>query len=183
MPKPIRKYFIAIVPEDPLREEISALKQAINDRFGFKYALKSPPHITLKMPFSHNENNEQHLADRLRRFFEEEKPFSLRLSGVGHFGTRVAYLRVHGPPDLPALQARLVRFGKRRLGQQIELSDLNYQPHLTVAFRDIKKERFDELMNFLRQRFEKRQMNVQRVALIKKTGSVWEVLDWFELKG
>lgn len=182
MPKSIRKYFIAIVPEDPLREEITALKQAVYDQFGFKYALKSPPHITLKMPFPYNENKEQYLAAKLEQFFAEESPFSLSLAGIGHFGRRVAYLRVHHPPDLPALQERLVRYGKRQLGQQIELSDLNYQPHLTVAFRDIKKNQFDELMHFLRARFEKQRMDVGKITLLKKCDSLWKEKVYFPLK-
>ncbi|MDN3687148.1 2'-5' RNA ligase family protein [Cyclobacterium jeungdonense] len=181
MAKSLKKYFIGIVPDEPLRREITELKLAIQERFGYKFALKSPPHITLKMPFLFNENKEEQLENKLRRFFGEEKGFSLEIEGVGSFREKVVFLRVKYPPELPALQQRLVTYGKRHLGHQIELSDLNYHPHLTVAFRDIKKGQFGDLMAFLRPRFGKQQMAVRQVSLLKKASNSWQIQNNFDL--
>lgn len=49
------KYFLAIVPDEAICDEVTILKEQLRDSFGLKYALRSPPHITLKMPFVHNE--------------------------------------------------------------------------------------------------------------------------------
>ncbi|MFO7823386.1 MAG: 2'-5' RNA ligase family protein [Cyclobacterium sp.] len=181
MPKKMGKYFIALVPEEPLRQEISHLKHLLKEEFGVKYALKSPPHITLKMPFVYNENKESVLEAKLESFFLEESGFDLSLSGIGHFGNRVVYLRVKYPPDLPALQQRLVRYGKRTLGQHIELSDLNYHPHLTLAFKDIKKDHFDMLIEFLKSKVSRYHMAVETVSLLKKTDSHWIIKNNFNL--
>ncbi|WP_162418486.1 2'-5' RNA ligase family protein [Cyclobacterium roseum] len=181
MAKSLRKYFLAIVPDEPLRQEITALKLAIQERFGCKYALKSPPHITLKMPFLYNEQKEKQLENRLRGFFGEEAGFSLELDGVGSFRERVVFLRVKYPPELPALQQRLVTYGKRQLGQQIELSDMNYHPHLTVAFRDIKKGHLADIMAFIRPRFMRQSMTVHRVSLLKKSPLSWQIQNNFDL--
>lgn len=181
MAKSLKKYFIGIVPDEPLRREITELKLAIQEQFGCKYALKSPPHVTLKMPFVFNENKEEQLENKLRRFFGEEKGFLLEIEGIGSFREKVAFLRLRYPPELPALQQRLVAYGKRQLGQQIELSDLNYHPHLTVAFRDVKKGQFGDLMAFLRPRFGKQHMVVKQVSLLKKSATSWQIQNKFDL--
>jgi hypothetical protein len=47
----LRLYFIAHVPEEPVFADLMALKTAVRDLYGSKAALRSPPHITLHMPF------------------------------------------------------------------------------------------------------------------------------------
>lgn len=175
------KYFIALVPKEPVKQEIIRLKWLLKEEFGVKYALKSPPHITLKMPFLFNENKEALLAHKLECFFQEEKGFSLSLSGVGNFGNRVAYLRVRYPPELLAMQQRLVSYGKKNLGQNIELSDKNYHPHLTLAFKDIKKHQFETLLVFLKTKVDRYHMEVDQVSLLKKMTSNWEIKNNFNL--
>ncbi|SHM56593.1 2'-5' RNA ligase [Cyclobacterium lianum] len=181
MPKKLGKYFIAIVPPEPVKEKITEIKAQVKAEFGVKYALRSPPHITLKMPFVFPEKKEANLEKKLGSFFSQETPFSLSLSGIGKFGERVIYLRVRYPPDLLLMQQRLVRFGKRNLGQKIELSDLNYTPHLTLAFKDIRKPDFVPLMNFLKSRVSRYDLEVTQVSLLKKTNSIWGLQNNFNL--
>lgn len=181
MAKSLRKYFLAIVPSEPVRQEITQLKLAIQEQFGCKYALKSPPHITLKMPFLFNERKEEQLGHRLKGFFAEEKGFSMEIDGVGSFRERVVFLRVRFPPELLALQRRLITYGKRQLGQQLELSDLNYHPHLTVAFRDIKKGQTADIMAFLRGRVSRQLLTVCQVSLLKKSLTTWQIQNNFDL--
>lgn len=49
-------YFIALVLPSPLYEEVTRLKEYFRDRYNSKAALRSPPHITLHMPFKWKEN-------------------------------------------------------------------------------------------------------------------------------
>ena len=44
-------YFIAIIPQHKLCDEINSFKNDFATRFNSKKALKLPPHITLKAPF------------------------------------------------------------------------------------------------------------------------------------
>lgn len=181
MPKTLGKYFIALVPQEPVRQEITRLKWLLKEEFGVKYALKSPPHITLKMPFLYNEQKEAILGRRLEGFFQEERGFSLSLSGIGSFGNRVVFLKVKYPPELLGLQQRLISFGKRNLGQHIELSDLNYTPHLTLAFKDIKKHQFEAVRVFLKSKVGRYHVEINQASLLKKTMSNWEIKNNFNL--
>ena len=47
----IDRYFIALIPPEPLFTQIHQLKIYCSEAFGSKAALRSPPHLTLHMPF------------------------------------------------------------------------------------------------------------------------------------
>jgi 2'-5' RNA ligase len=67
----LQKYFLALVPEGNLQEKATSLKEMLKEQFNIKYALKSPAHITLKMPFSYNEAKEEYLIERLKEFLKD----------------------------------------------------------------------------------------------------------------
>ncbi len=175
------KYFLAIVPDEPLKSAITELKKELRAAFGIKYALKSPPHITLKMPFVHNENKEGELVKSLSEFFEKEKSFSLALGRIGSFGNRVAFMKVKYPPELLSCQQRLMVFSKAVLKKNIELSDSNYHPHLTLAFKDVKKDQFGPVLEYLKESSVKGSFNVHQVCLLKKVQGAWDIIEEIEL--
>lgn len=175
------KYFLAIVPDEPLKDAITDLKEQLRASFGIKYALKSPPHITLKMPFVHSENKEVELVKSLRKFFEQEKSFSLSLGRIGSFGNRVAFMKVKYPPELLFCQQRLIAFSKTVLKKSIELSDTNYHPHLTLAYRDVKKDQFEQVLEYLKGNSVKGSFNVHQVYLLKKVDGFWRIIEEIKL--
>src|SRR5690554_7580542 len=98
MAKILQKYFIAIVPTGDLQEKATELKFKLRETFNLKYALRSPAHITLKMPFLWNEVKEERLTNRLTSFFQSQPEFSLRLQGIGKFGRRVIFIKMKDQP-------------------------------------------------------------------------------------
>ena len=88
------KYFIAIVPEGPVQTLATELKNLMKEKFNLKYALKSPAHITLKMPFSWNENKEENWVIGWRSSVNLLEPFKLDLNGFDKFGSRVIFINV-----------------------------------------------------------------------------------------
>ncbi|WP_143959336.1 2'-5' RNA ligase family protein [Litoribacter populi] len=170
------KYYIAIVPEGEIQEKATGLKLAVKDKFNFKYALKSPAHVTLKMPFRYNEAKEQKLIDHLSTFLGQQPAFDLELKGIGRFGRRVLYIRVSQPPELMTLQQELGEFCKRELKLIEELADKAYNPHMTIASKDVKDSRFDECLAFLKEEGFFERLYVDKVALLKKGERNWEVV-------
>jgi len=71
--KVIQKYFLAIVPIGEIQRAATALKDELKEQLNIKYALKSPAHITLKMPFSYNEAKEKVLVEKLENFLSNKK--------------------------------------------------------------------------------------------------------------
>ncbi|SIS55765.1 2'-5' RNA ligase [Belliella pelovolcani] len=176
MAKIISKYFIAWVPSEALFDQVHQLKLKLKDTFGLKYALKSPPHITLKMPFSWNEAKEGILIEKVKEFSNNLKPFSIQIDGFDRFGKRVIFVRVNENKDLIALQSSLTTFCKQELKLVSELSDRNYHPHMTIAFKDIKERQFDLYFSFLSTLSIQAQDQVDSISLLKRIEGRWEVV-------
>ena len=66
--KNMQKYFLAILPPQEFLEKVEELKLHLREKFNVKYALKSPAHVTVKMPFSYDEHKEEKLASMLQDF-------------------------------------------------------------------------------------------------------------------
>lgn len=181
MPKILQKYFIAIVPEGELQEQVTGLKFQLKEQFNLKYALKSPAHVTLKMPFLWNQAKEVNLVTQLGTFFQEQAPFELKLSGIGKFGNRVIYIKVREQKELITLQSKVSMLCKSQLKLNQELSDQAYHPHMTLAFKDIKKAHFIEYFNFIKDIGFNQTMEVKQVALLKKVEHKWKVAGQFFL--
>lgn len=178
-----QKYFIAIVPEGDVQERMMELKLELKERFNLKYALRSPAHITLKMPFLWNEAKEDRLIGKLEDFFKAQASFHLKVRKIGTFGDRVIFVKVEEKKALLTLQQRLVSMCKTELNLIQELSDYAYRPHMTVAFKDLRKNRFDEYLGWIKARGFSGHIAVQQVALLKKDKGKWVVIKRFPFVG
>lgn len=175
------KYFIAIVPEGPVQTQATELKNLMKEKFNLKYALKSPAHITLKMPFTWNENKEEKLCDMLEGFCKSIEPFELDLNGFDKFGRRVIFIDVKKNQYLTDLQQLMSKFCKTELKLAEELSDRAYHPHMTIAFKDVKPKLFDEYWSFIKTQTFKEKLEVEDIALLKRIEGRWGVVRRFRL--
>lgn len=173
--KVMQKYFLALMPPDNIIEKVHEIKVGLREQFGIKYALKSPPHITLKMPFSYNEAKEDQLVASLHSHLKYSKAFEIRIAGVGTFGKRVVFLAVQKSAALEQLQREVSKFCKVRLHLTEELSDRNYHPHLTVAFKDIKESCFEQVTEFVSGWGIRTEFYAGGLALLKRQNGYWEV--------
>lgn len=171
--KIIQKYFLALVPPQEILEKAHEIKLLIRDQFGFKYALKSPPHVTLKMPFSYNEAKETLLKKKLEELLSNQKPVSVQIGGVGTFGKRVIYSGIEKSSDLAQLQISIKNFCKSELNLVDELSDRNYHPHLTLAFKDLKVGQFDEVLDLVRNQNFHAEFKASNLVLLKRVDQKW----------
>ncbi len=81
-------YFLAIIPPQPIYDEVMTLKQEVLEKFDSKAALRSPPHITLHMPFKWKEKKEEHLIQKLSEFQFEASSFSLELQNFDFLSSK-----------------------------------------------------------------------------------------------
>ncbi|NVJ87202.1 MAG: 2'-5' RNA ligase family protein [Algoriphagus sp.] len=170
----LQKYFLAILPPLDFLSQVHQLKLEIREAFGIKYALKSPPHITVRMPFLYNELKEDKLVTLLSSFSKEYEQFPIHVRGTDEFRRRVIFLDIQAGEALFKFQRELRIFCKRNLFLQDELSDLNFHPHMTVAFRDVKKQQFDSVFNFIKERDLSADFEVKSYFLLKHKNGLWE---------
>ena len=89
-----QRYFLAIIPPEPIFSEAHQLKEYFKEKYNSKASLNSPPHITLHMPFLWKEKKETILLEKLKTFSSNQPPFDLHLQNYNAFAQRVIYIDV-----------------------------------------------------------------------------------------
>ncbi len=173
--KVMQKYFLAIVPDESLLAEAENLKLKLREKFGIKYALRSPAHVTVKMPFSYNEAKEGKLVEKLKSFLAGVDPFEIEVNGVDNFRNRVVFWNVEANERLNAFQQALKIYCKRELNLVDELSDRNFHPHMTIAFKDIKPKQFDEVYEFVKGIPIHAMIDIRELTILKRLDSRWVI--------
>ena len=175
-------YFIAIVPPADIQDEITKLKDEIAEKYGSKHALRSPPHITLHMPFKWKDKRYDELEGVIRQLNENFEPFEVALKDFDFFESRVVFVNVLENEVLNQLQKRVVETCRK----QLNLDNSNYRnrpfhPHVTIGFRDLKKPMFYEAKKVFERRVFSCEFRVSRVVLLKHDGSRWRLVP-FQLR-
>ena len=175
------KYFLAIVPPSPFYEEVLYWKNYFRINFNSKASLRSPPHITLHMPFEWQSEKEEKLITPLSQFVQKTNVLDVKLDGFGCFAPRVIFIQVTENILLNALQKTLSSFCKTELRLfNANRNDEPYQPHLTVAFRDLKKSVFKEAWDSVQEKSLKYKFTVNHISLLKHNGRSWD--EYHDLK-
>ncbi len=180
--KQLAKYFLAFVPKGTIQEKAQILKDQIKSDFGVKYALKSPAHVTVKMPFIFNEKKEQVLIESIQNFTRLYEPFSVQVSGLDTFGRRVIFWDILPNSALHSFQSDLKVFCKRELKLVDELADNNYHPHMTIAFKDLKEKNFDNVMELVRKSQISDEFLANELSLLKRIEDRWVEISRIKMK-
>lgn len=177
------KYFIAFIPPSPVYEEALVWKQFFKDHYQSKAALNSPPHITLHMPFLWKEEKENQLIDGLSTFAQHNNAIQIVLNNFSCFAPRVIFIDVEMSSELLLFQKEMERFCKRTFQLfHADYRDSAYHPHLTLAFRDLKKHLFAKAWAEVEERKFAHTFLADRFMLLKHNGSAWDVFKEFNLR-
>lgn len=178
-----KQYFVAVIPPSPVYDDAWKLKEYCREKYHTKAALNSPPHITLHMPFYWKEEKERKLITALEAFAGKCDPIKLCLDNFSSFPPRVIFMNVTESDALGELQRNLHKFFKREL----DIFNANYQdkpfhPHLTLAFRDLKKPAYYLAWQEFSKKEYKAEFMADKIALLKHNGKNWDVLKEFALE-
>jgi 2'-5' RNA ligase len=173
-------YFIAIVPPSPIYEETLEQKVYFKTKYNSKASLNSPPHITLHMPFRWVEDDEQELIQHLKSFSADNFPVNIQLNNFSSFPPRVIFINVEISRELDSLQKNLHRYFKRQLNVfNANYKELPFHPHVTLAFRDLKKPNYLKAWDEFMSKSYQATFVAGKIALLKHSGSLWEVYQEF----
>jgi len=176
-------YFIAIIPPSPILEEAMELKNYFNDQYKSKASLNSPPHITLHMPFQWKEENENILIERLSSFTQTQNACEVTLLNFGYFKPGVIFIDIVRNENLDSIQKNLQRFCKKELNLfNATYKEGAFHPHVTLAFRDLKKSEFVKAWDEFREKKFNATFQVRSIVLLKHDGKRWQIFYEFNLK-
>lgn len=169
-------YFIAVLPPEQESDQITALKHYCKMHYHSGHALNSPPHITLHMPFKWNEKKRVVLQECLQKVAAETPPFQVQLQDFDFFEPRVVFVDVAENTELRELQKRLSKQMRLNLNLfNADYKDRPFHPHVTIAFRDLKKPKFYEAKTHFSGQKLAMDFRVNELVLLKHNGKKWEV--------
>ena len=170
-------YYLALIPPPPLQHEVRQIQEHIRDEFGSKASLKSPPHITVHMPFRLRSRKENILLDTVEGIAATTSPFIINLDDFNHFGSRVVYLDVVSTKCLHQLYQDTASVMRKTFHlTNADYKNRGYHPHVTIAFRDLNQERFQQIWTHYSNSTFQRQFEATGMSILKHNGQCWNVL-------
>lgn len=166
--------FIALLPPEPLREQVREIKEEISDKYRSKRALRLPAHITLQPPFIIEEDLVPKLHAALKEFAGAQRPVEIHLSGFGAFVPRVIFIEVTRSSSLKELQKQLLEDLQKHLFIKEE-SSREFHPHITLATRDLTRSNFKMAWEEFRHRDFTASFKVKGLYLFQHNGKTWDI--------
>ncbi|XOV92576.1 MAG: 2'-5' RNA ligase family protein [Bacteroidota bacterium] len=174
-------YFLALVPPEPIFSEVERLKYQFFEKYHSKAALKSPPHITLHMPFKLGEHKEQKLISSLSQV-HIGAGFNITQKGFGAFAPRVIYINVEPVSELIELQKLVVENLRRNLKiVKDDYKKRGFHPHMTIAFRDLRTSMFKSAWLEFNNKTILYNWEVKSFHLLKHDGQKWGLFNEFPI--
>jgi 2'-5' RNA ligase len=174
-------YFIALLPNERLQEEVTKLKEYAAIYFSTRRALTSPPHITLQPPFVWEGNNLDPIRATIKDVCQIHFPFEITLKNFHHFSTRVIFIDVEISEPLIQLHQNL----RKQMREEHQLEDRfdSFHPHMTVAFKDLKKEIFPDAWAYFSKLNYQKSFIVDQLTLLERDGKKWNIFEQFKFQG
>ncbi len=168
-------YFIALIPNQKIRQKVLELKNEIKDKYGAAHALKSPAHITLVMPFRRKEDEEEQFCRVIRETAIGMKPFSIELEGFDVFAPRVLFIKIKKHESIAEVRKKLVRNLRNDAGFSPKETGSRFHPHMTIATRDLTEDNFEIAWREFSERTFHDQWLCDGIYLLKHNGRHWDI--------
>lgn len=172
-------YFIALIPQQELCDEINNFKNDFAIRFNSKKALKLPPHITLKAPFKLVCNVHDSLLEWFVNLCFAGKAFNIELKDFGAFQNGyhpVVFINPVMNTELSLMQKAIITSFRNYYPSQTHHTDLRFKPHITVAYRDLTLQKFREAWKEYKTKSFNAVFEVTGVYLLQHDTRQWNII-------
>jgi len=127
------------------------------------------------MPFKWNEKKESELAATLGDFIKTRDPIEVKLDGYSSFPPRVVFINVVMSEPLKKMQHDLQHYCKVELNLfNANYKELPFHPHITIAFRDLKKPNYEKAWEEFRNKSFQGEFLSDTLTLLKHDGKLWQ---------
>ena len=172
-------YFIALIPGRELREKISAVKHDFAARFKSKTALRVYPHITIKAPFKCKGSAHTELVNWFNGLRINQKAFTITLKDYGAFAHKkspVIFINPVANDGLKYLQKELTASFSSLFPGDVHAVDINFHPHITVAYRDLDASMFELAWSEYKQKKFNETFDVSAFYLLQHDTKQWNII-------
>jgi 2'-5' RNA ligase len=172
-------YFVALIPKKGLREKITAFKSDFAKRFRSSKALNVYPHITLKAPFKYPANRHQRVIDWFQNLRLNQFTFTVKLKNFGAFQNKyspVVFVNPVKTQGLLSMQEEIIKDFETFLPSGIHPVDLDFSPHITVAYRDLSPEMFSKAWEEYKDKSFDEKFEVDAFYLLQHDTKKWNLI-------
>lgn len=174
---------MAIIPPEPVYTDAVKWKRYFAEYHDSKVGLKSPPHLTVHMPFKLNDKREDELIEVMASCASNKPVFEMTLNGFGQFKKRVVFIDVEPNESLHDLFLAIRKEMKLHFNIfNADYKNRGFNPHLTLAFRDLKRLAFESAWPEFEGRAYRERFKVKDFTLLKHDGKMWHPYRSFPLK-
>ena len=177
-------YFIALIPRRELRTEVMTFQNDFAKRFDSKRALKVYPHITLKAPFKCPANLHPLVVNWFANLKISHRTFNIQLKNFDAFHNKVSPVVFINPvvtSQLRAIQNEIIRNFDSSFPDNLHSVDLDFKPHMTVAYRDLKPEQFRKAWTEYKNKPYTATFDVNGFHLLQHNTKKWNVIETYNL--
>ena len=178
-------HFIGVLPPEPLALTLEESRRYMRSAYGCKSGQSTPVHVTLVPPFRLEAGTDALLQAVARAVQTDGRPlrFMAQVSGYGAFGERTLFAAVAASPEWTALRDTVLGAVLRRFPGCTKKDRRPFQPHLTVANRDIPAGACPRALTALAELPLEERFAVDNVAVFERYQSGWQVAGEIPLEG
>ncbi|GGG61896.1 2'-5' RNA ligase family protein [Hymenobacter glacieicola] len=173
-------FLVALLPPEPVRSEVWAMKQELHQRTGSRNAVNLPPHITLIPPLRQPAQFAEAAAVSLRAFGPTQNACLVGLENFAWFQSRTLYVHVAQAQAVRQLHEALYHWCAAQL-PVVPTPTRPFVPHVTLATRDLPPAAVPEL----RAEFAARRYSAtaawSELILYQHDGRRWQVRETVHL--
>lgn len=182
---PQQTHFLGVLVPDDITLTLEDCRRYMNENYGCKSGYGTPIHVTLVPPFRLPE--EFRTADLVAAIEKEVLPLAEKLKFDAHienfdaFGDRTVFAKVIASKNWTALRDKVVAAVLNAAPGCTKKDQRPFQPHLTVANRDIPAGASVNALKVLNEMNLVEDFPVDNITIFERKGGRWEAAVTLEL--
>lgn len=174
-------FLVCLIPPVSIVEDIDVIRNEISDKYNVYESLKRPAHITLYNPVKISSLEKEKSFFKTLDSASFSESFSQVLKGFISFVPHTVFIDVERNAYIMQLQAQ-IKSALKPLALLNEKDNFKFNPHLTIAFKDVKPETYSSIMAEYKDKNFKREFLVDRFSVYKHLDKRWQPYKEFVFK-
>ena len=181
---PEQTHFVGVLLPHDLTQRLQGCRDYMNQEYGCKSGFGTPIHVTLVPPFKFDDKlTTADIEAALAQMVTEKKwhTFNAKIDGFDAFGARTLFAKVLPSSMWAAFRSAVYSTVSALSPGSLRKDTRPFQPHITVANRDIPAGASVEALEYLNQLELKTTFPVDNITIFERRDKRWVIGQQVEL--